>query len=608
MGLALAIADAVALRRIESSADWDRHLSYLEAGTRAWLAHRELPFWNPFPCGGLPLLAHPESSVWSPFYGASLLLSPVAYLRCYVSVHQLIAVSGMWFLATRFLRRGGHDFRAAPLAVCLFAASTVFPLHLAEGHLEWVPAAFLPWILLFFEQAQDERRRHRAFLAGMGLAIMIGEGATYPATHAAMFIVLYAIVLACQARRSRPLLVAALTLAAATCFAGPKLLPMFEFLARRPRLMPSDEITPVVGLLQSLVSRQQMSFRHEPWMTWGWHEYGHYVGLVGLGLAALGAMAGGRRARALAVVALVFLVLAAGHFASWAPWTLLHNLPGLRSQHVPTRFLLVALLVIALLAAHGLAVLGTTLSKRRRGWIFLAAILFVAVDIFYVRQGILKPAQCMSPVQWSPGEIRREPILSLQQAPPDMVCHDLLGGSCGCSNTATAARAGVALIDVNEPLCPRADSTEYSGRLPGLVSATDPAYRGEAWLDPPAGSARMVRSSSNAVSIAVDASEACTLVLNRNADPGWSVATMALGRPFADAQQRLALQVPAGTYTVTLHYRPPGLLWGLVLFFASLAGLVMLWSRERRSVFLATRGHRVCGAWHARARRGTERR
>jgi hypothetical protein len=456
----------------------------------------------------------------------------------------------------------------------------VFPLHLAEGHFEWVPAAYLPWILLFFEQALDRRRWHRAGLAGVGLAIMIGEGATYPATHAAMFVLLYAIVLAFQTRRLRPIIVAAVTLLAATCFAGPKLLPMFEFLARRPRLMPSDEVTSVVGLFQSFVSHQQTTARHEPWMSWGWHEYGHYLGLFGLGLSALGAIGGGRRARALAAVALTFLVLAAGHFASWAPWTLLHNLPGFRSQHVPSRFMLVALLAMALLAAHGLGVLGKTLSKHWRGWLFLAATLFVTVDAFYVRQGILKPARCMAPAHWSSKEVRHEPILTLQQSPPDLVCRDPQGKSCGCSSTTTAARAGVALIDVNEPLCPRANASEYSGRLPGLVPATDPAYRGEAWLDPPAGSARTVHASSNTVDVEVSASEPCTLVFNRNADPGWSVANM-LGRPFADAQQRLAVQVPAGTYTVRLRYRPPGILWGLRLFSAGLVGLALGWLQEK---------------------------
>jgi hypothetical protein len=582
IGFALAISDAAVLRAGDASADWDRHLSYLEASTRAWLAYRELPFWNPFPCGGLPLLAHPESSVWSPFYLVSLLLSPVVFIRWYVAIHHLIAVLGMWLLATRCLRRVGLDVRAAPLAVCLFAASTVFPLHLAEGHFEWVPAAYLPWIILFFDQALGERQWHRACLAGVGLALMIGEGATYPATQIAMFIVFYAVVLALQERRLRPLLVAALVLGTAACFAAPKLVPMLEFISRRPRLMPSNEVTPLVGLLQSFVSRHQMVSWQAPWMSWGWHEHGHYVGLLGLGLAVFGTIVGGRRARALAVVALAFLFLAAGRFASWAPWALLHNLPGFRSQHVPSRFMLMALFALALLAAHGLAVLGTTLIGRYRGWFFVAIVLLVCVDDFAVRQGILKPAQCITPEQWSPSVSRRESILTLQQSPAEIVCHNPQGESCGCSSTATAARAGIALIDVYEPLCPRADPAAYAGRLPGLMSATAAGYQGEAWLEPPTGVARVTYSSSNVIGVDVDAREPSTLVLNRNADTGWSVANTELGSPFADEQQRLVLRVPAGVHTVKLRYRPPGLLWGLILLAAGLGGSTMLWLRDRR--------------------------
>jgi hypothetical protein len=581
IGVALAIADAGALRALEASPDWDRHLSYLEASTRAWLAYRELPFWNPFPCGGLPILAHPESSVWSPFYLASLLLSPIVFIRWYVAVHHLIAVLGMWFLTTRLLRRTGLDVRAAPLAVCLFAASTVFPLHLAEGHLEWVPAAYLPWTVLFFEQALGERQWHRACLAGVGLALMIGEGGTYPATQTAMFVGFYAVMLALQERRLRPILMAALTFGAAACFAAPKLVPMLEFISRRPRLTPSNEVTPLIGLFQSFVSRQQPTSSQAPWIAWGWHECGHYLGLLGLGLATFGAIVAGRRARALAVLALAFLALAAGRFAPWAPWAVLHNLPGFRSQHVPSRFMLMALFALALLAAHGLAVFGTTIIGRYRVWFFVAVVLLVSVDDFAVRQGILKPAQCVAPEQWSPSVSRRESILTLQESPPDIICQNPQGGICSCSSSATTARAGIALIDVFEPLCPRADMAAYRGRLPGLMSATATGYRGEAWLEPPTGAARVAYSSSNVIGVEVDAKESSTLVLNRNADTGWSVANMVLASPFADEQQRLALRVPAGVYTVMLRYQPPGLIWGLILLVVGLGGSTLLWLRQR---------------------------
>jgi uncharacterized membrane protein YfhO len=113
------------------------------------------------------------------------------------------------------------------------------------------------------------------------------------------------------------------------------------------------------------------------------------------------------------------------------------------------------------------------------------------------------------------------------------------------------------------------------------MSATATGYRGEAWLEPPTGAARVAYSSSNVIGVEVDAKESSTLVLNRNADTGWSVANMVLASPFADEQQRLALRVPAGVYTVMLRYQPPGLIWGLILLVVGLGGSTLLWLRQR---------------------------
>jgi hypothetical protein len=552
------------------TSDWDRHLSYLEGARAAVREYRELPFWNPYPCGGVPMLAHPESSILTPFYLLTLVLSPNEAIRWNIGLHHLIAVIGTWLLVREHLRRRGGTLLAAPLGACLFAAGSVFPLHLAEGHFEWLPAAYMPWILHYFEQSLRGNRLHHAVYAGIGIALMIGEGATYPTTHGMVLLGFYAGLIFLSERRWRPLIAAAIMVFSGLCLAAPKVLPMAEFLSRRPRHIGSTEEMPLEGLYHAFTSQLP---RSAPWTVWGWHEFGHYVGMVGLGLALFGLLVGGRRARLLGAVAALFVVLGAGSFAPWAPWTLLHELPGFSSQHVPSRFLLGALLPFAVLASLGLAALLTPQPAIRR---WLGSLVFISVlttDIWVVRHDIFHPAPC-----------EKRPGTPLPPTSKGFVTTVGTPDWADCHALASTSRSHVARIDAYEPLCPRADQGSYNGREDGLIPKSSPDYKGEAWLEPGAGNVRLLRHTNNRFVLKIDATRPTLLVLNQNGDTGWRVSDPACGRPFIDEHRRLALRVPAGTRKITVMYRPPYLSLGLGLCFATLAGLFVLRRQQRRGL------------------------
>ncbi|MGC4067025.1 MAG: hypothetical protein QM784_20790 [Polyangiaceae bacterium] len=555
---------------IGATSDWDRHLSYLEGAANSVLEHGEPPYWNPYPCGGVPRLAHPESNIYTPFYVFTLVMSPNQAVRWLIGAHHVIAVVGTWLLALSHLRRRGGTPLAAPLGACLFAACSVFPLHMAEGHFEWMPAAYVPWIVYFFERSLRSGRLHHAIYAGAGFGLMIGEGATYPTTHTAVFMAAYGGLLCLSERRWRPFFATTITLVSGVFLAGPKVVPMAEFLSRRPRHIGSPEELPLQGVFQTLTAHTPPP---APWWAWAWHEFGHYVGMLGLALAVFGALVGGKRARMLAIVALLFLVLGAGSFAPWAPWSLLHELPGFSSQHVPSRFIIGAILPLAVLAALGLGALLGPQSTSRRWMGCLVFTFMLLTDQWVVRHDIFHPIQC-PPAEEPELPRPNDKFITLSTTPHNTDCRPL----------AAAARDHVAVIEAYEPLCPREDQGSYNGRQEGLLHKGDPAYRGEAWLEPDAGAVRLVKQTDNRFVFRIDANRPSVLTVNQNGDTGWAVNDPACGKPYIDEKKRLALRVPAGKRTIAIRYTPPRLGLGIGLAVATLLAFLVLRYQQLRKI------------------------
>src|SRR5262249_40315704 len=155
-------------------------------------------------------------------------------------------------------------------------------------------------------------------------------------------------------------------------------------------------------LVAALTAREQGFFaRPAPFSPYGWHEWGMYISTAGaLTLLVAVVVVQGKREGALKITRGLFFFLRFGGFHPRAPRPLRHKYaPVFRSQHVPSRFLYVAVLVFALVAAAGL---GRLLAARRRWfpWLDAAAALLVAVlavDIGRVAQLPMQNAMWMVP-------------------------------------------------------------------------------------------------------------------------------------------------------------------------------------------------------------------
>ncbi|MFO0726539.1 MAG: hypothetical protein U1E65_22325 [Myxococcota bacterium] len=551
-------AELLGWTTLEAYHDWDQHLAYQAISVASVRDHHELPFWNPYPCGGLPDLAHPESRAFSPLFLAWIALPPLWALKLDVLAHAFfLALGAALYLRARLLRAGADPSAqstqyAALLGAAVFTLTSAHALHLAEGHL-WILAwAWAPWVLLALDPPQISGPR--AILAGALIALMIGEAGIYPVPALLLLLGLLGIARALVVRRLAPLRPLGIALGSAALLAGPKLFPMLALLARRPRLIAAPEQLSLPALGAALVDRDQAVGRAFAWTYWPWHEQGHYVGLLALVLALLGLVHMRRRAVAPALSALVFVALAAGTFAPWAPFALLHRWPLFSSLHVPSRLLMISVLALAELAALGAWSLGARLGPRRGALATALLLAAVVADLGSAKAGILAGPRVPPPV-WPAQAPVGLPFVSLTQAPPSTIAPD------APSSMTQAVRFGVGILEAYEPLC--------LARLPELKGIDSSAYRGE--LVEATASARIVGRTQGSLRLWLNGPGRA--VVQQSFDPGWSADR---GRVF-DAAGRLGLEVESGG-PVLLRYRPPGFDLGLftcalTLFFWALLSL-----------------------------------
>jgi hypothetical protein len=544
--------------------DWDAQTSHRFLVRLSLLRYHELPGWNPFACGGFPAWAYVEADtvVVSPFLPAYLILPMSVALRVEVLGMAAIGAAGAYAAASRFTK--SHAARA--LVVALWAVNGRWALQTASGHTWHLAYAWMPWCLFFFERARKADRRIRdVALGAASIAMLVYAGGIYPLPHTVLVLGVYAALLAITERSLRPIATLALLGLAGVGLAAPKLLPLIDGFRKYPRLIESTETMDLGAFVTMLTSRDQAFYSRPARVSpYGWHEWGIYIGTAGAVTLVLGlAFVQGKREAVLKGLGVLLVVLGFGAFHAEAPWVLLHKFsPVFKSQHVPSRFLYPAVLVLGLVAAAGI---GRFITRRSISmpWLDAAAALLVCalgVDVALVARKPMENAMWMVP----PDNIPTNRTFHFEQEPP---FHYKKRDWAGPMYLAMIGNTGV----IN---CYGTPPFDRKGAKP----ATDPRYRGEVHVEG-AGKASVAAWSPNHVAIDVEGASAGSLVVyNMNYDEGWSSDA---GR-VENFENTLAVRAPEGASRITLTYRPPFWGSGLIAGLLTAAALGAALRRERR--------------------------
>jgi hypothetical protein len=316
-----------------------------------------------------------------------------------------------------------------------------------------------------------------------------------------------------------------------------------------PRPTAEVEVNTAHVLLTALFSRTQNIFRGSS-NGWGFWEVGAYLGLFAIP-AALGLLRP-RRAAPWILAAVVLWLLARGDAEPFAVWPLLHRLPVFDWLRLPSRLLVVLVLVAGVLAGIGF----DWLEARRPPYGRRAALIlliFAAADAWAVSAPIL-------------GVIAQFPFV-----PRGAVSARFVQVTSGPGNN---EMLGAALR--NEGVV---DCYEYTAWPTPVAAADRPGYHGEQYLLG-AGRVSLARWSTDVLGYDVDVPRPTAMVVNQNYAAGWRLVE-GHGEVFS-LHGLLAVRVAAGKQRITLEYRDYWFAVGVLIFLLTAGAATVVVRSERR--------------------------
>jgi hypothetical protein len=548
--------------------DWDVHLFFHGAVLKSLVEYAQLPFWNPWNCGGNVLWQNPQVAVLSPVYPLALLVPLPLAIKLNILLHYWLALVGMHLLLTRVI---GVTF--LPLVVYLAAIFTFaggHAMHLAVGHNNFLPAFYLPLQLFLFLRALRNGSLRDVLFAAALLALMILNGGLHIVPMSMAGLGAFSLVAAIAGRTRRPLVLVALFAAAGLAYAAPKLLPMTLFVtgdrfwdARTVVERPDAMTLEMIGRAY-LDPYQTRGLRFET-QRHGWYEYGNYIGLLAALLIAAAIIRAlwDRRAPdrwfglAAALTTLLLLTLSAGEFDRLAPAALASHVPLFSNFRIPSRYTIAVVLFGVVTAgwAFKAATMETAFTPRLKALIAVISVLATA-DLTLANRRHLRGTFGQAPI---PTEFRW--LKGPRTLEVDRISDPYRPGS----PMFRALMSNQSFFNCYEVM-----------RLTQVADADHPLVSGGAGMK-----IFSTRFSPNRVEFAVaNGSEPARAVLNENFAAGWSsdAGTVA---PDPESGKPSVTLTPGQAGTFAFTFRPPGLILGTLAGALCVGVSFVLAGRER---------------------------
>ncbi len=562
--------------------DWDQHLFYYGSVLKNVVEYGQMPYWNPWYCGGNVMWQNPQIALLSPVYPLTAILPLQLAMKVNIVLHYWIGFIGMHVLVTRVI---GVTFLPAVIYFATLVTAAGAPaIHLRVGHSVFLPGFYLPLQIYFFLQAFRTGSWNYVFLSAATLALMVFNGGTHILPMSIASLGMFALCASLARRDWRPLAFAIAFGVAGLAYSAPKLLPVVQYVngeyfwdTRNPTERP-DRVTLDMLKQTYLVPTQDVGARL-PMQRHGWHEYGNYIGngsaiALVIGLVWVFAFSslprrsaereGGWFGISLAITTLFLFLLSLGEFAAYAPANLAHYVPLFSSFRIPSRYTIPFLQfgTLTLAWAFRSIVIRYGFPQSARMAVAIVA-LGASAHIISVNQWNLRNVFTEAPFDTSFHWMKGPPqITTLADASPYTPGSPML----------RALMEDRSFFTCYESL----QLAHGSGPDRPLVFDANPGAR-----------VRDLTFSPNEPSFAVAPGNAdARVILNQNWAPGWTSTAGAIAAP--RPTELASVTVPPGTSgRHTFRFRPPLLIAGLVIFDAALIVTLLMWRRSSKPIYSA---------------------
>jgi hypothetical protein len=563
--------------RISRNVDFHQYASRHEAVRKSILEYHSLPLRSHWLGGGYPTIADPEDPTFNPLVLLTVVFGTVMGLKLIGYVALLIGGLATYAFTRSIL---GYTRLGALYSGLVYGTSLFVPTRLFGGNPNEVYAAFVPLCLLLLGLACQGRKMAIVVLPFV-FYTMLSDGKAH--SLMAMFYIgvlcLLAMIPSTNALSSgregsrlppldhRPLKFFLLVMALTALISMVKILPAEELIRSHG------------GITQMLTSHPKTyspDLVHAYPVERLWKEAVSFDGRVGqvtIGwipvlLSGIAFIAFSRHTLAWGLSLLLFIWLALAHHAPVDLVELLWNLPVFDTIYRPDKYFSFQIaFTLAVVSGRSFSLL-EKLRFRWMEWLIAIIVIVFSVGFLYPKARSIHSRTFTTEVPvaelWpEPGffQVEGRSMARQYRRPPRALTYFNLGQNIGTIDWYTAI-----------PIREDAVAKYFVG--PENEYILNPAYRGEAFFDEPAGTGSLTATPvlrPNSVAVSVKVGAPAILVINQNFHRDWHADH---GEVFG-RRGRLAVQLnETGTYVVHLRYHPRSFYVGLALTMSTLLGLV----------------------------------
>jgi hypothetical protein len=566
--------------RVLFNADFFQFLARHESVYQSVWWYHELPLRSHWLGGGFNTIADPEDPTLNPLVVFSLVLGPINGIKAIGYVSMLIAGLSTYAFARRVLRytQWGALYSALVFGTCLFVPGRMAGGNPNEAYGVWLPLCLLlvalsspgrrwPVVTLsvvFYTMLTDGKQTALMVMAYVGILSLL---AIWPSLH-----VFEDADHAAGRRNMRPIVSLVIALGLTFIIALPRLMPLFELMARHGGIAPLLEQHPV----NALVPR-------ELWKgITGWNRAIDSetlnrdlvtVGMLPVVLACIALVAFWRRTIAWALVTLLFCWLILAQHAPVDLLALLRKAPILDAIERPYKsFSFQIAFTLSLVAGGAFDLLRRLQSRAVEALIALTLIAF-SVGFLQTRSTAIlagafthdAPAPDIPAGYFNVAAANGVYGLKAWRAVPYLNMRRNVGTSIGYFSAVASAQ-------------PTTVAAKY------IVASDDqyipnPAYRGEAYFIDGATDGSVVATAfePNAMTMSVEVKQPATLIINQNYDRSWHSSRGTI----SDSNGLIAIHLPdAGAYSIHLRYLPVSFYAGMVMMIIGLCAAEIIYRRS----------------------------